>query len=96
MPLDTSRNKAFHLTYDFMSTNGKSKIIFNSRLIKDYDGGTLMEAFCNPEIDYTNLSNTIKKQKEHLKNLTRNFLNVKRRNNFDQLEKILKKNCSNV
>ncbi len=32
--------------------------------IKDYDGGTIMEAYINPYIDYSYLSETIKKQKE--------------------------------
>ena len=35
-----------------------------AELIKDYDGGTLMEAYCNPIIEYSTLSETIKKQKE--------------------------------
>ena len=34
--------------------------------IKDYDGGTLMEAYCNPDIDYSGLSEIVKKQKEVL------------------------------
>jgi hypothetical protein len=32
--------------------------------IKDYDGGTLMEAYCNPNIDYSGLSEIVKQQKE--------------------------------
>ena len=31
--------------------------------IKDYDGGTLMEAEIDPKIDYSNLSEILKEQK---------------------------------
>ena len=31
--------------------------------IKDYDGGTMMECKIHPTIDYSNVSNIIKKQK---------------------------------
>jgi histone acetyltransferase len=64
--------------------------------IKDYDGGTLMEAYCNPIIDYSNLTEIIKKQKESVKNLSQKFLNVKTRNKFQDLEKTIKKFKSDV
>jgi histone acetyltransferase len=64
--------------------------------IKDYDGGTLMEAYCSPEIDYTNLSVTIKQQKEALKGIIHKYLNVKTTNKFSELEKVLKKQKTDV
>ena len=72
-------------------------IIFNYfRYIKDYDGGTLMEAYINPEIDYTNLTEIIKKQKEEVKEIVHQFLNVKTTHKFSDLEKVLKKFKSEV
>ena len=59
--------------------------------IKDYDGGTLMEAYCNPMIDYSNLSETIKEQKNTIKNLANKFLNVKTKHSYVELEKAVKK-----
>jgi len=32
--------------------------------IKDYEGGTMMECFVHPTIDYSRISEIIKKQKE--------------------------------
>ena len=32
--------------------------------IKDYDGGTFMECIIHPSIDYCNISNIIKEQKQ--------------------------------
>jgi hypothetical protein len=66
------------------------------RYIKDYDGGTLMEAYINPEIDYTNLSEIIKKQKETVKEIIHKFLNVKTTHKFSDLDKVLKKHKSDV
>ena len=59
--------------------------------IKDYDGGTLMEAYCNPMIDYSNLSETIKQQKNTIKEFAMRFLSVKRKQEYSELEKAVKK-----
>ena len=59
--------------------------------IKDYDGGTLMEAYCNPMINYSNLSETIKEQKNCIKNYAMKFLNVKTKHSYSDLEKAIKK-----
>ena len=59
--------------------------------IKDYDGGTLMEAYCNPMIDYSNLSEIIKQQKNKIKEFASKFLNVKTKHSFSELEKVIKK-----
>jgi len=59
--------------------------------IKDYDGGTLMEAYVNPEINYSDLSDTIKKQKEFLIKQISKHLNICERYKFSDLEKVLKK-----
>jgi len=55
-----------------------------------------MEAYVNPEIDYTNLSEIIKKQKEAVKGIVHKFLNVKTTHKFSDLEKILKKSKFDV
>ena len=55
-----------------------------------------MEAFVNPEIDYTNLTEIIKKQKEAMKGIVHKFLNVKTTYKFSDLEKILKKSKFDV
>eukprot|EP00331_Platyophrya_macrostoma_P019097 CAMPEP_0176470454 /NCGR_PEP_ID=MMETSP0127-20121128/40463_1 /TAXON_ID=938130 /ORGANISM="Platyophrya macrostoma, Strain WH" /LENGTH=296 /DNA_ID=CAMNT_0017864747 /DNA_START=1 /DNA_END=891 /DNA_ORIENTATION=- len=34
--------------------------------IKDYDGGTMMECIIHPKIDYSNISNIIKQQKQYV------------------------------
>jgi histone acetyltransferase len=58
--------------------------------IKEYDGGTLMEASLNSKIDYSNLSNIIQEQKETLKNITKKFLNIKRKHSFKEVEDTFK------
>ena len=68
----------------------ESNIINIFSYIKDYDGGTLMEAYCNPEIDYSNLSEIIKKQKEVIRRIIKKSLNVKTRRSFTDLEKGVK------
>ena len=65
-------------------------------LIKDYDGGTLMEAYVNPNIEYSKLSDNLQKQKEFLISKIYNFLNVKRLRKNSDLEKIIKNNKSEV
>lgn len=55
-----------------------------------------MEAFINPEIDYTNLSEIIKRQKETVKGIVHKFLNVKTTHKFSELEKVLKKHKTDV
>lgn len=60
--------------------------------IKDYDGGTLMEAACNKEINYSNLSSILKMQKEKLKEIGCKFLNKKKKYSCRDLEKSLNKN----
>jgi len=51
-----------------------------------------MEAYCNPDIDYSNLSENIKKQKEMLKKiiLNKKLLNVKTKRSNEDLEESLK------
>jgi histone acetyltransferase len=65
---------------------------FKYRYIKDYDGGTLMEAYVNPDINYSEISNIIKKQNDFLKKQILSRLNVCERYKFSDLEKILRKN----
>jgi histone acetyltransferase len=60
--------------------------------IKDYDGGTLMEAEIDPKIDYSNLSEILKKQKKCIENYCQKFLNVKRKYSFNEFEESIKKN----
>ncbi len=74
----------------------KKKIKLFFSYIKDYDGGTLMEAYCNPEINYSELSETVKLQKEIVKSMMNKFLNVKHKNKFSHLEKILTKHKKEV
>jgi hypothetical protein len=50
-----------------------------------------MQAYVNPEIDYTNLSEIIKKQKETVKGIVHKFLNVKTTHKYQDLEKVMKK-----
>ena len=69
-------------------TIGKS-IFFLISYIKDYDGGTLMEAFCNPKVNYSNISEIIKNQKDSLRGLIEKYLKVKIRRSYDDLEKII-------
>jgi histone acetyltransferase len=65
-------------------------------LIKDYDGGTLMEAYVNPNINYSELSNNLQKQKEFLINSCMKYLKVKRLRKHADLENIIKKNKNEV
>ena len=59
--------------------------------IKDYDGGTLMEAEIDPKIDYSNLSEILKEQKKCIEKYSKKFLNVKRKYTFSEFESELKK-----
>jgi histone acetyltransferase len=59
--------------------------------IKDYDGGTLMEAEIDPKIDYSNLSEILKEQKKCIEKYSKKFLNVKRKYTFTEFESELKK-----
>ena len=34
--------------------------------IKDYDGGTLMECYIHPNVDYTDIKDTVAKQREFI------------------------------
>jgi len=49
-----------------------------------------MEAYCNPMIDYSNLSEIIKKQKEGLRDLISKMLKVKTKRSYSDLEKNFK------
>lgn len=51
-----------------------------------------MEAYCNPKVDYSNISEIIKKQKDSLRGIIEKFLNVKKRRSYEELDKILKNN----
>ena len=55
-----------------------------------------MEAYCNPEVDYSNLSEIVKKQKEAIKTEMHHLLRVKQLNKFSDLEKILTSNKREV
>lgn len=55
-----------------------------------------MEAYCNPTIDYTNLSDIIRLQKEETRNFIHKFLNVKTKNSYEELEKIMSKKQDKV
>ena len=55
-----------------------------------------MEAYCNPSIDYSNLSEIIKKQKESLKKIIHKFLTVKTTHEYNDLERVVKKHKSEV
>jgi histone acetyltransferase len=59
--------------------------------IKDYDGGTLMEAEIDPKIDYSNLSEILKEQKKCIEKYTKKFLNVKRKYSYKEFEDEIKK-----
>ena len=59
--------------------------------IKDYDGGTLMEAEIDEKIDYSNLSEIIKEQKKCIEKLCNKFLNVKRKYSCQELEEAFEK-----
>lgn len=49
-----------------------------------------MEAYCNPMIDYSNLSEIIKKQKEGLRDLISKMLKVKTKRSYSDFEKNFK------
>ncbi|MCQ2819553.1 MAG: GNAT family N-acetyltransferase [archaeon] len=61
-------------------------------LIKDYDGGTLMECHVENYICYSKLSEILKEQKKDLQKLADSFLNVKRKHTFSELDKSFKEN----
>lgn len=67
------------------------KYLYNYSHIKDYDGGTLMEAYCNPDIEYSNLSEIIKNQKEFIYEEISPLLNIKTKQKFLELDKSVKK-----
>ena len=54
--------------------------------IKDYDGGTLMEAEIDPKIDYSNLSEILKEQKKCIVKYCKKFINIKRKYTYSQIE----------
>ena len=60
--------------------------------IKDYDGGTLMEAEIDDKIDYSNLSDILKQQKDCIVKYSQKFLNIKRKYSYKEFEAELKKN----
>jgi len=64
--------------------------------IKDYDGGTLMEAEIENKIDYSNLSEILKQQKDCIVKYNKKFLNVKRKYTYKQFEDELKKRNINL
>ena len=59
--------------------------------IKDYDGGTLMEAEIDPKINYSNLSEILKEQKNCIVKYSKKFLNIKRKYTYSQFEEEVKK-----
>lgn len=59
--------------------------------IKDYDGGTLMEAEIDSKIDYCNLSEILKQQKDCIVKYSQKYLNVKKKRTYQQFEDELKK-----
>jgi len=64
--------------------------------IKDYDGGTLMEAEIDSKIDYSNLSEILKQQKDCIVKYNQKFLNIKRKYTYRQFEEELKKRAINI
>ena len=64
--------------------------------IKDYDGGTLMEAEIENKIDYSNLSEILKQQKDCIVKYNKKFLNIKRKYTYRQFEDELKKRNINL
>ena len=64
--------------------------------IKDYDGGTLMEAEIEKKIDYSNLSEILKQQKDCIVKYNKKFLNVKRKYTYKEFEDELKKRNINL
>ena len=59
--------------------------------IKDYDGGTLMEAEIDPKIDYSNLSEILKEQKKCIEKYSKKYLNLKRKYSYSELEEEIHK-----
>ena len=59
--------------------------------IKDYDGGTLMEAEIDAKIEYSKLSEILKQQKDCIVKYSQKFLNYKRKHTFQEFEDELKK-----
>ena len=59
--------------------------------IKDYDGGTLMEAEIDEKIDYCNLSEILKQQKDCIVKYAQKFLNIKRKYSYNEFEEELQK-----
>lgn len=74
----------------------KSPIESWKDLIKDYDGGTLMETYVNPNIRYSELTENLKRQKEFLTNSCLKFLHVKTQRKHSELESVIKKLRSEV
>ena len=64
--------------------------------IKDYDGGTLMEAEIDQKIDYSNLSDILKQQKDCIVKYCQKFLNVKRKHTYQEFELELEKKGLNI
>ena len=64
--------------------------------IKDYDGGTLMEAEIEQKIDYSNLSDILKQQKDCIVRYCQKFLNVKRKHTYQEFELELEKKGLNM
>ena len=64
--------------------------------IKDYDGGTLMEAEIDDKIDYSNISDIIKQQKDCIVKYSQKFLNFKRKHTFHEFEAELQKKGLNI
>ena len=64
--------------------------------IKDYDGGTLMEAEIDQKIDYSNLSDILKQQKDCIVKYCQKFLNVKRKHTYQEFELELEKKGLNM
>ena len=64
--------------------------------IKDYDGGTLMEAEIDSKIDYSNLSEILKQQKDCIVKYSQKLLNVKRKHTFSEFEEELIKKGLNI
>jgi len=51
--------------------------------IKDYDSGTLMDCYLNPDIDYNNISDDLKKQKAALLDAVKKCYYLKKYNGLD-------------
>ena len=64
--------------------------------IKDYDGGTLMEAEIDDKIDYSNISDIFKQQKDWIVKNSQKFLNYKRKHTYQEFEDELIKKGINI